>query len=762
MLYEAGKRAVTGDTGQCKQIDEEKMTLPQEIQLFLIITTLIIAGINVAKGKVSDQQKYLSAFSIVTCIGMVGYYYEFCAVALSDAYCAITLEYFYFCFAPVFLLHFIILYSDSKLNRIFVRIFTVYEIATYIIIIHSKIITGPFFRAIYVVKSQGTSYISIVPGILYRINDIVNLIWSIWLVYLTFNGYIKHKKENRPELLLINIGSIIPCVGYISDMLGTCGHYPSSIIYNILAEIIFEFIVFHYNMFDTVEQAKNDYIHDMDEGVVVTNANDESVFHNPAVEKIFTDVDWTDNVEISEDAIDFMKKNRAGFASNDRFYNWHCSDLINNGRCEGYIYTIIDVTDDYEYTNQLMTLKDEALRASRVKNIFIANTSHEIKTPINSILGMNEMISRKDLTPEIRKYSENIRMSGYSLLSLINDIMDLSKLEAGKLHIIQEKYDPDNVIYESVNMIRGMLTGRHLGLKAAVSPDMPSILFGDDIRIRQCIVNVLKYSVEHTEKGHIEINVSCLSNDTETKETCLKVVISDTGCGIKTEMLQHLFDSVTFLSSRQLSSPEEFSLGLSMTKSLIDMLGADIEVESEYGNGSSFTLSFPQKVIDDTPIGSYSEHINNLKQKNKSKAFAFTAPRAKILVIDDAEVNLAVSRALLKQFCVKIDTGSSGAECLKMITKDHYDIIFIDHMMPDLDGVETVKKIRGTKLVTSSTRIIAMTGNSSPDAEEFYLGHGFDGYITKPVEPSRLQEILFMNLPAEYIIKSDKKEGAEL
>ncbi|MBP8715216.1 MAG: response regulator [Lachnospiraceae bacterium] len=737
------------------------MTLPQILQIFYIVVTVLIAGINIAKGKVSDQQRYLSAFSIVTCVGMVGYYYEFTAVSASDMYYAIILEYFYYCFAPVFLLHFMLLYSHSKFNSKMVEIFTVYEIVIFIIVLHYRHTPNLFFESVSCIQSKGTSYIVLGHTFLYVLNLVVDIVWSVWLVYLTFIGYLNHKKERRLEFLMIFVGSVIPCLGYIFDIFGVCGHYRISIVFDISAEIVFEYIVFHYNMFNTVEQAKSDYIHDMDEGVIVTNSDGEAIFHNPAVEKIFTDVDWTDTDEISSDVISFLEKNCSGFAGGDRYYNWRRSDLMNNSHCEGYIYTVIDVTEDYEYTKQLMTLNDEALRAGQVKNIFIANISHEIKTPINSILGMNEMISRKDIPTGIRRYSDNIRSAGYTLLSLINDIMDISKLEAGKLHIRQKNYDPDVAIYEAVDMVQGMVVNKHIGLKVSVSPDMPSILIGDDVRIRQCIVNILKYSIANTFNGHVELESYCENGD-DVNSVKLVFKVTDTSNGIKSNMIKHIFDSVLVVSANEPQPADSsISVALSMTKKIADMMGASIDVESVYGKGNRFTITIPQKIVDHSPLGSYASHISAVKNRSEHKSIAFTAPDANILVIDDADVNLTVARGLMKPFKMHIDTGNSGEACIDMMRKKHYDILMIDHMMPEMNGIETIKRIRAAEnlIDTSNTKIIAMTGNSQPDAEEFYKKHGFDGYMTKPIEPAKIQEILFMFLPKELIIKTSDRKG---
>lgn len=716
----------------------------------------MIAGYNVAKGKVSEQQRYLSAFSAITCAGMIGYYFEFTAVSYNDEICALKLEYLYFCFAPVFLIRFIMLYTHLKYNEIAIRVFTAYQTFIYIIVLHLKYLPGVYYKSFSILNYHGTSYIRVVPGPLYNINNLANILWMTWLIFLTFTGYMQHRREQRTEFTWIVTGSVIPLIGWVTDISGVCGYYAPSILYNIIALVIFEYVVFYYNMFDPVEQAKDDFIHDMDEGVIVTNADNEEVFHNPAVEKIFRDVDWTDSEEIKSDVIGYLDQNHNGFMADDCYYNWRCNDLTNDGHCEGYIYSVIDVTEDYEYTKQLMALKDEALRAGQVKNIFIANISHEIRTPINSILGMNEMISREKITDSIRHYSDNIRESGHSLLALINDILDISKLEAGKLHIDQSDYDPSLMVYEAVKMSQSHVTDKHLGLKVSVSPEIPSRLLGDDIRIRQCISNLLSYSANLTEKGFIELNVSCELSAVKKHNAVLVISIRDTGYGIKADKLSHIFDSLEMMSAKSSSDVDNFSITMSMTKKITDMLGGTINIGSVYGHGSSYVLRVPQLVSDETPAGPYSVHIKKIQSERQNFVCGFAAPEASVLVIDDTDVNIIVARGLMKPYNMQVDSGSCGEDCLKMMQGRHYDIIFIDHMMPVMDGIETLGKIKSMdRKFTEGTRIIAMTGNTGSAAREFYLDQGFDDYITKPVEPEMLGEILFRNLPNDKIRKTD-------
>ena len=393
---------------------------------------------------------------------------------------------------------------------------------------------------------------------------------------------------------------------------------------------------------------------------------------------------------------------------------------------------------------------EAATAADNAKSKFLAQMSHEIRTPINAVIGMNEMILRENGNQSIRQYSENIKSAGNTLLSLINEILDFSKIESGKMEIVAVKYDVAGMINDLVNMISSRAEKKGLAFNVNVDENIPSTLFGDDIRLRQIIVNLLTNAVKYTEEGSVTLDISVKERDGDS--VMLGVSVSDTGIGIKEEDISKLFDSFQRIEENRNRNIEGTGLGIPITHNLLKMMGSSLDVSSVYGKGSVFSFSVKQGIISEEPIGNFSErHKKDLDDENSRYVFA---PEASILVVDDNEMNLVVATSLMKRNGFKPDTARSGKECISLAESKHYDIIFMDHMMPDMDGIETLKALRDKGLV-GSTAVIAMTANAVVGAKEEYLKAGFAAYLSKPIVIKQLESALETYLPAEKVSFKD-------
>ena len=398
--------------------------------------------------------------------------------------------------------------------------------------------------------------------------------------------------------------------------------------------------------------------------------------------------------------------------------------------------------------------------ASQAKSAFLANMSHEIRTPINAVLGMDEMILRESKDKTILGYATNIKIAGSNLLSIVNDVLDFSKIEAGKMELLPDIYEVSSLIIDLVNMTRERAQNKGLKYELNINPTLPKTLYGDSVRIKQCILNLLTNAIKYTKEGSINFNIDYeKQNDTSL---LLTVHVIDTGCGIKKEDMEKLFAPFERIEEEKNRTIEGSGLGMSIVRRLLDMMNSKLNVESTYGKGSDFSFTIEQQVTDWTAAGdlteAYEESINQMANY-KEKLYA---PKAKLLFVDDTAMNLEVIKGLLKNTGITLDTVLSGKEALEAVKKNKYDILFIDHRMPDMDGIETLHTMKELKENLSFGQpCIALTANAISGVKKMYLNEGFDDYLSKPVNPAKLEEMICKYLPADYIETPPESEAQE-
>ena len=397
--------------------------------------------------------------------------------------------------------------------------------------------------------------------------------------------------------------------------------------------------------------------------------------------------------------------------------------------------------------------KQQAVTSNEAKGKFLANMSHEIRTPINAVLGMDAMILRECEDENIKEYALNIQNAGQTLLSLINDILDFSKIESGKMEIVPVEYDFSSMIHDVVNMIMMRAEDKGLKMNLSVEQTLPYKVYGDEVRIRQILTNLLTNAVKYTKEGSMGLSVS---GERDGDDVILHFAVEDTGIGIKPEDIKKLFARFERIEEERNRNIEGTGLGMSITMQLLKLMDSELIVESEYGVGSKFSFELRQKIINPEPIGNLEERIKKLPTQFKYDV-AFIAPKAQILVVDDNAINRKVFMSLLKQTKVQIDETESGIESIEMVKKKHYDIIFLDHMMPGMDGVETLHHMK--KLADypcKDTPVIALTANAIQGAKEMYLKEGFDDFLSKPIQPEKLEKMIIDWLKPELIISEEE------
>ncbi|MCR5179078.1 MAG: response regulator [Lachnospiraceae bacterium] len=389
---------------------------------------------------------------------------------------------------------------------------------------------------------------------------------------------------------------------------------------------------------------------------------------------------------------------------------------------------------------EIRQARDEAERANSAKSRFLANMSHEIRTPINTIMGMDELILRENASPTVTGYARDIMHASESLLSIVNDILDLSKIESGKMNLVEKEYDTRALIRGLITMILVKSAAKDLTFNTEIDPGLPSRLYGDDGKIRQVLLNLLTNSVKYTEKGSFTLRINAVPGEGDMVR--MDYSVSDTGIGIRQEDMDKLFSAFERLDEKRNSGIQGTGLGLDISRQFVALMGGELRCESVYGEGSTFGFSLEQKVIDATPIGEFRIDDETAGSREEYKP-VFIAPEAEVLAVDDNIMNLKVLEGLLRPTKVRLTTAMSGRECLEKLAGGHFDIVLLDHMMPEMDGIETLHEIRKTD---SETPVIALTANAVGDASEYYLGEGFNGYLSKPVNSGKLEETL-----AKYI-----------
>ncbi len=404
------------------------------------------------------------------------------------------------------------------------------------------------------------------------------------------------------------------------------------------------------------------------------------------------------------------------------------------------------------YNRRLSEAAQQANEANEAKSYFLSTMSHDIRTPMNAILGLNEMVLRDSKDDGIRIYSESIRNAGNTLLGIINDILDFSKIEAGKMEIVNVDYSSASLLNDLVNMVQNKAEDKGLIFDLNIDRDIPMILHGDEIRIKQIIINILSNAVKYTKQGTVTFSVQTHKPQDKTDSVILSVSVADTGVGIKPEDLDRLFTPFERIDEKKNRNIEGTGLGMTIVQRFLEMMGSHLEVESEYGKGSVFSFELEQKVIKWEPIGDFEEAFRRSLSDRTNYREKFTAPDARVLVVDDTPVNLTVFVNLLKRTGLKIDTDESGNEGISRFMADHYDVIFLDHMMPDKDGIETLKEMK-TKTDTPNTRtpIICLTANAISGMREMYTNAGFDDYLTKPIDAEKLEMMLLKYLPGDKV-----------
>ena len=689
------------------------------------------------------ENKHRANYMVVTIvcnvISLVGYILELMSTTEEAMITAVKMQYLGKSFVGTFLLYTFIRYYNWKFPRTLIRLFWVIDIGIYFVVLTLDYHMC-YYKSYDVVTVAGKNFFVTEKAPLY----IITMVYLLGILVLFSVLCHKHWKtaEGRDKQILgkLSVTSMVADMIIVLSIFD--GVYPYDLVPMIITvfTIVIGFLIYKYGLFSTLDIAKENLIVDVEEGVIVRDMEGNFQYANPKAYELIPQLRYADKKSI-EKAIDRFVGNAKTdtIRFNGRFFKLNNRVLEDEKQTVGHMITFFDITDLLENNKKMEQLKIEADNANYAKSNFLANMSHEIRTPINAVLGMDEMILRESSEENIIEYATSIKRAGESLLSLVSDILDFSKIESGKMTIIDEPYNVKELIKDIINTFTLRMRQKGLSFITEIDENIPKVLVGDEVRIKQIALNILSNAFKYTKEGYVKLKIS---SEVKGSKCILAFSVEDTGSGIKKEALEKLFATFERIDEKKNRHIEGSGLGLNITKNLLKMMGSDIQVKSVYGRGSIFFFDLEQRVSDYEPIGMMD--IEDVKVDiNQGSEDTFTAPHARMLVVDDNLVNLSVMKGLLKRTQATVEMASSGAEAVKMTKDREYDLIFMDHLMPEMDGIETMIRIKGMETNPNrNTPCIVLTANAISGAKEKYMEAGFDEYMTKPVNMDLLENNL--------------------
>lgn len=724
---------------------------------YLGIIVLVAEILYIFRQKSSQLQTLMLAVAVSTLINFIGYLFEMRATTQEMALQAVKFIYLGKPYILLGIFLFIIQYYKVKCPPWVKGLLCGIHIGITFLVLECERIPW-YYNSIDYVQDGYFPHLVLGKGIAYILYSGMIVVYLTVILVL---GVIHYRrtvdKIERKRIVYLSGSSVISAAGLLIYFSGITQGYDSTLPAYVISTTLLFISMLRYNLLDTMDLVRESVMDDFSDGLVVLDGNSQLIYANPVVQKIYPSLGTGDYGAVLEE-LDKLVCYKEQFFKKDRIYQIEEKDIIRGQITYGKMYIVGDITDQYNYTVQLEKQTIIAEQANRAKSDFLAKMSHEIRTPINSVLGMNEMILRECSEEHIRKYARDVKSSANALLSIINEILDLSKIESGKLEIIPVEYELDSLLNDVLHMIYVRAKDKGLKLEIQAQETLPNKLYGDDVRIRQILTNLLTNAVKYTLEGSVTLRIN---GEIDGESVLLHCEVIDTGIGIKEEDMPKLYASFERIEEERNRGVEGTGLGMSIVVDLLRLMGSQMQVESVYGEGSRFWFDLKQGLVDREPIGNFEERSRRMGEEQQYRAL-FTAKDAKILLVDDNEVNRSVFCNLLKQTKVQITDVASGTQCLEMLQEKPFDIVFLDHMMPGMDGVETLHRMKEmADNLSPDIPVIVLTANAVTGAKESYLAEGFDDFLSKPIVPEKLEEILKRYLPEQYITDVTETEGVE-
>ena len=697
-----------------------------------------------AMQKPSNNQKILLVASVCAFISCFGYFYELKSTSMDAVMLGIKVGYLGKVFAIFLFTTFVKNYANIHMSHWVTRsMYLFYVGILYLILTCER--HDLYYSSIELVERNGHVVADLGRGPFYYVYTVSLVLIMVFLLVVSIKKVLTQKGDLKKVYIFISFTGILPMLGFIGCLAGIFDGYDPTPISLAIANVLLTFAVVKYGLIDTVLMAKELIVESTTEAVIIYNVNKEILYMNSAAEKL---------LEGNFRGIDiFDEKNRI-VEIYDRSYEIRTSEVQDAGRTRGYIAWLFDITEITRKNKELVSLTEQAERANQAKSTFLSNMSHEIRTPMNAILGFSQLILNCDIEPKVKEYMDDIVSASHSLLAVINDILDISRIETGKMEIVPTKYYSSSIIKDMNVLFSQQAKEKGLAFLMDVDETLPSQMYGDKIRIRAVLINVISNAIKYTQKGEVHVSVKVLEH--RENKVRIQFSIKDTGIGIRQEDQERLFDAFAQFDREVNYGIEGSGLGLSIASGVIELMGGTIRVESEYGVGSNFIIEIEQEVIDETPVD-----MSYVETEPEEKERKLTFPGMKILAVDDNEINLRVVSGILQSYEIEVDAVPSGKAAIEACGKLRYDMILMDQMMPELNGTKTMKIIRETYKEYEDCPIIALTADAMSGVREKLMKEGFDEYLCKPLSVKSLERILAEEFSDKLVIKKNTKSENE-
>lgn len=721
----------------------------QAFALILIIWAIILL-LSIDNTK---TQQTMLCFMFMALIQNVGYTLELMCTTAEASLMTIRMQYLGIAFLTIFFSQFIYYYCNRRPPKYIFEALSVGAICC-VIAMWSCNYHNLFYREMVFVEEGIYPHFEFRYGVLHYTYIVICIIIPFAMAVATLinsgrkDAYLKRKAHYGQFIVL----SLFPLCAMALRSFGVLKEYdPNPAVLGIILSGVVIGVWSRRNV-DLSRMASASVLSTIDDGVILLDEEKLIVSFNPAMHIIFPELDskWlgvgVEKLECFPMEI-FASDGNWEFSIEESRYDARIKRMNDTrGKLCGYVVTIMDVTATHNYIEEILETRKQAESANKAKTDFIANMSHEIRTPMNAIIGFSELIKEESHGRKMYDFACDIQHASQNLLKIVNDILDLSKIESGRMELVEVEYSIRDMVDETLGIMRMAAVQHGLSLNLECDDTIPCKLRGDDLKIRQILINLLNNAIKFTNQGSVSLKVE--QSPFRPGWIFLIFTVQDTGIGIKEEDMNRIFDDFSQVDSKRNRNVEGTGLGLAISRKMIHLMRGTIRVDSVYGEGSTFTVTIPQQVCDERPLA---EVTRQTQEKEKENAPMFRAEGYRILVVDDNLVNRKVALGMLKPYCCDLAEASSGPEAIDMVKAEKYDMILMDHMMPDMDGVEATKIIRNQCGNNGRTPIIvALTANAMQGSKEMFLRNGFQDFLAKPIDRKLMHAMLTKWIPGKY------------